>query len=73
MSKMITGKLHAIEALMQDVPGFDHFDSGREGILPECRKCRFHRPHWKYQSCVFEKRPYSSNGISTRRSDAKES
>ena len=65
MSKMTTGKLHSIEALMQDVPGFDHYDSGHEGILPECRKCRFHRPFWKYQSCVYKACPYSSEHLST--------
>ncbi len=65
MSKMTTGKLHSIESLMQDVPGFDHFDSGSDGILPECRKCRFHRPFWKYQSCIYEACPYSPEHIST--------
>ena len=38
--------------MMQETP-YSHFDSGCEGIIPECRTCRFHRPHWKYQSCVF--------------------
>ena len=42
----------AFDALMQETP-YSHFDSGCEGIIPECRTCRFHRPHWKYQSCVF--------------------
>ena len=46
-------KAVAFEALMKDTPGFDHYDSGYDGILPECRTCRFHRPLWKYQSCVF--------------------
>ena len=62
-------------ALMQETP-HSHFDSGSEGIPPECRACRFHRPHWKYQSCAFEECPYSSEKLSTRRSEqnaAKES
>ena len=50
-------KAVAFEALMKDTPGFDHYDSGYDGILPECRTCRFHRPLWKYQSCVFEECP----------------
>ena len=50
-------KAVAFEALMKDTPGFDHYDSGYDGILPECRNCRFHRPLWKYQSCVFEEMP----------------
>ncbi len=37
-------KAVAFEALMKDTPGFDHYDSGYDGILPECRNCRFHRP-----------------------------
>ena len=29
------------------ITGFEHYDSGVDGILPECRSCRFHRPFWK--------------------------
>ena len=53
MKRMTDGDLQALELLMQTTPGFEHFDSGADGILPECRSCRFHRPFWKYQSCVF--------------------
>ena len=53
MSYMTVGTLQAFEALMVEKPGFNHYDSGCEGITPECRSCLFHRPHWKYQSCVF--------------------
>lgn len=28
-------KAVAFEALMKDTPGFDHYDSGYDGILPE--------------------------------------
>lgn len=62
----------AFEVLMQDTP-YAKYDSGYDGITPECRSCRFHRPFWKYQSCVFEYCPYSSCGLSTRRSNTKES
>jgi hypothetical protein len=51
MKRMTDGDLQALELLMQTTPGFEHFDSGADGILPECRSCRFHRPFWKYQSC----------------------
>lgn len=53
MKRMTAGDLQALELLMQTTPGFEHYDSGVDGILPECRSCRFHRPFWKYQSCVF--------------------
>lgn len=69
------GSIKAFEAMMKETP-YSRYDSGCEGITPECRTCRFHRPHWKYQSCVFEECPYSSEKLSTRRSQqdmAKES
>ena len=53
---MIPNPLLVFEVLMQETP-YSHFDSGSEGITPECRTCRFHRPHWKYQSCSFEECP----------------
>ena len=56
----------AFEALMKGTP-YNHYDSGCDGICPECRSCCFHRPHWKYQSCVFEMCPYSPKALSTRR------
>ena len=55
---MIPNTLLAFEVLMQETP-YSHFDSGCDGITPECRTCRFHRPHWKYQACVFQFCPYS--------------
>ena len=65
MKRMTAGDLQALELLMQTTPGFEHFDSGVDGILPECRSCRFHRPFWKYQSCVFVECPYCCNPVST--------
>ena len=63
MKRMTAGDLQALELLMQTTPGFEHFDSGADGILPECRSCRFHRPFWKYQSCVFAECPYCCNPV----------
>ena len=65
MKRMTAGDLQALELLMQTTPGFEHFDSGADGILPECRSCRFHRPFWKYQSYVFAECPYCCNPVST--------
>ena len=65
MKRMTVGDLQALELLMQTIPGFEHYDSGVDGILPECRSCRFHRPFWKYQSCVFAECPYCCNPVST--------
>lgn len=73
MSYMTAGKLQAFEALMKEVPGHNHYDSGCDGICPECRSCCFHRPYWKYQTCVFEECPYSPVKLSTLRGQPKTS
>ena len=53
-----SGSDRAFEQLMQSKPGFDHYDSG-EAVTPEdCGTCRFYRPHWKYQFCVYAECPY---------------
>ena len=54
----------AFEVLIQETP-YSHFDSGCDGICPECRSCKFHRPYRKCQSCVFEECPYSPVKLST--------
>ena len=47
-----------LNSSMQGKPGFDHYDSG-EAVTPEdCGTCRFYRPHWKYQFCVYAECPY---------------
>lgn len=52
-----SGSDRAFEQLMQGKPGFDHYDSG-EAVTPEdCGTCRFYRPHWKYQFCVYAECP----------------
>ncbi len=55
----------AFDSIMREKPNDAHYDSGYEGILPECRHCRYHRPFWKYQSCIFKECPYSTEHIST--------
>jgi len=58
----------AFEVLMQENnPNSRKYDSGYDGILPECRECRFHRPLWKYETCLFKYCPYSLKQISTRK------
>lgn len=53
-----SGSDRAFEQIMQGKPGFDHYDSG-EAVTPEdCGTCRFYRPHWKYQFCVYAECPY---------------
>ena len=53
-----SGSDRAFESLMQGKPGFDHYDSGDAGAPEDCGDCRFYRPDWKYQFCVYAERPY---------------
>ena len=53
-----SGDDRAFEQLMQERPGADHFDNGEAGAPEDCGTCRFYRPHWKYQFCVYEECPY---------------
>ena len=53
-----SGSDRAFERLMKDTPGFDHFDSGQAGAPEDCGTCRFYRPHWKHQFCVYAECPY---------------
>lgn len=62
----LKGTIVAFELMMKETP-YSRYDSGCDGIMPECRSCRFHRPYWKYQTCVFEECPYSKSTVSTRR------
>ncbi|WP_249030144.1 hypothetical protein [Tannockella kyphosi] len=57
----------AFEMMMKETPYSNNYDSGSDGILEECRSCRFHRPNWKHETCVYEFCPYSKEPISTRR------
>ena len=53
-----SGSDRAFEHLMQGKPGFDHYDSGEAGAPEDCGDCRFYRPDWKYQFCVYAECPY---------------
>ena len=48
-----SGQDRAFERLMQENPGFDHYDSGGANAPEDCGSCRFYRPDWKYQFCVY--------------------
>lgn len=53
-----SGPDRAFERLMQEKPGFDHYDSGGADAPEDCGTCRFYRPDWKYQFCRFAECPY---------------
>ena len=53
-----SGDDRAFEQLMQERPGADHFDNGEAGAPEDCGTCRFYRPYWKYQFCVYAECPY---------------
>ena len=59
----------AFELLMQQKPGFDRYQSGCAGSNEDCGTCRFYRPHWKYEFCVFKECPYCP-GKRTRKTSA---
>ena len=48
-----SGRDRVFEWLMQEKPGFDHYDSYGAITLEDCGTCHFYRPHWKYQFCVY--------------------
>lgn len=52
------GDRRAFELLMQQKPGFDRYQSGCAGADEDCAACRFYRPEWKYEFCVFKECPY---------------
>ena len=56
----------AMKVLMKYEPA-EHFDSGEDGFLSECRSCRFHRPYARGQTCVFRTCPYCVQPLSTRK------
>ena len=53
-----SGQDRAFERLMQEKPGFDHYDGGGANAPEDCGSCRFYRPDWKYQYCVYAECPY---------------
>lgn len=48
-----SGQNRAFERLMQEKPGFDHYKGGGANAPEDCGSCRFYRPDWKYQYCVY--------------------
>lgn len=52
------GRMGAIEALMRETPGCDHYDDGCDGRYPECRNCRYHTPYSLRGDCAFDDCPY---------------
>ena len=63
------GEKRAFELLMQQKPGFDRFQSGCTVGDEDCCTCRFYRPQWKYEFCVFKECPYCP-GKRTRKTTA---
>ena len=63
------GKQRAFELIMQQKPGFDRYQSGCAGDDEDCGTCRFYRPQWKYEFCVFKECPYC-HGKRTRKTHA---
>ena len=63
------GKQRAFELLMQQKPGFDRYQSGCAGDDEDCGTCRFYRPQWKYEFCVFKECLYCP-GKRTRKTHA---
>ena len=39
-----SGQNRAFERLMQEKPGFDHYDGGGADAPEDCGTCRFYRP-----------------------------
>lgn len=52
-----SGKDRAFEMLMRSKPGFDRYENGC-AEHEDCNTCRFYRPRWKYQFCVYEECQY---------------
>ena len=61
------GMSGAIEVLMREAPGSNHYDDGCEGRYPECRNCRYHTPYSSRGDCVFDECPYMVSVSVSRR------
>jgi hypothetical protein len=69
MSIYYTSKEHrAFERMMQEKPGFDHFDSHSDSGGEDCRTCRSHRPNWEEQFCEYPECPYEAGRKTARAS-----
>ena len=58
-----SGQDRAFERLMQEKPGFDHYDGGGANAPEDCGSCHFYRPDWKYQYCVYAECPYQPGNL----------
>ena len=58
-----SGRDRVFERLMQGKPGFDHYDSNGAITPEDCGTCRFYRPHWQYQFCVYAECRYQSGKL----------
>ena len=56
--KFTNGQDRAFELLMQQTPGFDRYASPDAAVGDSCGECRFYRPNWKYQFCIYTECPY---------------
>ncbi len=61
-----SGKDRAFEILMQGKPGFDRYENGC-AACDDCNTCRFYRPRWKYQFCVYAECPYQPGRLTARK------
>ena len=53
-------------AAMNESP-YSQYDCGEDGMVEECRSCRFHRQDRADRTSVFPRCPYSPNKESTHR------
>lgn len=59
-----SGQDRAFERLMQEKPGFDHYDGGGANAPEDCGSCRFYRPDWKYTAnALWEEATTNGNNI----------
>lgn len=59
-----SGQDRVFERLMQEKPGFDHYDGGGANAPEDCGSCRFYRPDWKYTAnALWEEATTNGNNI----------
>ncbi len=61
-----SGKDRAFEILMQGKPGFERYENGC-AACDDCNTCRFYRPRWKYQFCVYAECPYQPGRLTAKK------
>ncbi len=61
-----SGKDRAFEILMQGKPGFDRYENGC-AAYDDCNTCRFYRPRWKYQFCLYAECPYQPGRLTAKK------